>query len=130
MQENSEFHEKTTHIQKWFIIVINPNKSGGDSAPCRKTSHSGLQVDIPEKNVSDNSSMDSFTNIYWFWKPKIWELDLFELILQNEAKEPLKIGFWGGRKSNEYFWPHHHFISLKIVAFSYSLTSKTFFMAL
>ena len=59
MQENSEFHEKTTHIQKWFVIVINPNKSGGDS-----TSHSGLQVDIPEKNVSDNSSMDSFTNIY------------------------------------------------------------------
>ena len=53
--------------------------------------HSGLKGETPEKNVSDNPSMDSFTKIYIdsekLW-PKIRELRLFELTLQNDAKKP------------------------------------------
>ena len=49
-----------------------------------------------KKNVSDNPSMDSFTKIYIdsekLW-PKIRELDLFQLTLQNDAKKTLKIEF-------------------------------------
>ena len=44
-----------------------------------------------KKNVSDHPSMDSFTKIYIdsekVW-PKIRELDLFQLTLQNDAKKP------------------------------------------
>ena len=49
-----------------------------------------------EKNVSDNPSMDSFTKIYFdsekLW-PKIQEMDVFELAIQNYAKKNLKIEF-------------------------------------
>ena len=51
--------------------------------------------EIPEKNVSDNPLMDSFTKIYLdFGKlpPKIIGWDLFELTLQND-KKPFKIEF-------------------------------------
>ena len=44
-----------------------------------------------KKNVSDNLSMDSFTKTYIDSKklwPKIRELRLFELTLQNDAKKP------------------------------------------
>ena len=51
-----------------------------------------------KKNVSDNPSMDSFTKIYFDFEklwPYIFELDLFELTLQNGEKKPLKSNFKG-----------------------------------
>ena len=51
--------------------------------------HSGLKGEIPEKNVSDNPSVDSLTKIFLDFKklwPKIIGWDLFELTLQNDKK--------------------------------------------
>ena len=50
-----------------------------------------LKGKYQKKNVSDNPSMDSFTKIYIDFEklwPKIFDWGLFELTLQNAAKNP------------------------------------------
>ena len=68
-----------------------------------------LKGKYQKKNVSNNPSMDSFTKIYIdsekLW-PKIRELSLFELTLQNDAK---KLNFKGVENQKIIFWLHHIF---------------------
>ena len=70
--------------------------SGVDLEKIPNLDHSGLKGEIPEKNVSDNPSMNSSTKICIDsekLRPKIREWDLFELTLQNDAKKTLKFEF-------------------------------------
>ena len=71
--------------------VVAENMEEMSSLRDTKAVHSGLKGETPEKNVSDNPSMDSFTKMFIdsvkLW-PKIWEWDLFELTLQNDVKKP------------------------------------------
>ena len=79
-------------------LYFSDGAAADNLGPIRLTSTSGskgntvvLKGKHQKKNVSDNLSMDSFTKIYIdsekLW-PKIRELDLFQLTLQNDAKKP------------------------------------------